>query len=66
MKTDTGLRRAGLWTIILGAGLVLFARYGQSLTGAAAPDWLEAVGLGALVGGWVMFAAALFLRRKGR
>jgi hypothetical protein len=56
-----GLRRAGLWTIIAGAALVLFARYGQG-----SPPWLEAVGLGALVGGWVMFAAVLIMRARAR
>lgn len=53
-----GLRRFGLLLIIVGAGLILWARYG----GAPAAGAVEIGGTAALVGGWVIYAAVLVQR----
>lgn len=53
-----GLRRFGLLLIIVGAGLVLWARYG----GAPAAQTVEIAGTAALVGGWVIYAGVLIQR----
>jgi hypothetical protein len=52
------LRRAGLLAIIVGAGAVLWARYG------GAPPVFETIGVAVMVAGWVMYAAVLIQRAR--
>lgn len=51
------LRRAGLLTVIVGAGLVLWGRYAE-----AAPPGVEVAGGALLVLGWAMFVIVIVRR----